>query len=42
MATHGRTGLRRLLRGSVSAYVSRHLQGAEVLLVQPDGTVAAH
>lgn len=41
MATHGRTGLRRLLRGSVSGYVARHLQGVDVLLVHHGGTVAA-
>jgi nucleotide-binding universal stress UspA family protein len=42
MATHGRTGLGRLLHGSVSAYVSRHLQDADVLLVQPQQKVAVH
>jgi len=34
MATHGRTGLQRLLHGSVSSYVSQHVASADVLLVR--------
>lgn len=33
MATHGRTGLRRMLKGSVAERVARRLEGASVVLV---------
>lgn len=35
MATHGRTGMRRALLGSVTDYVVSHVKGAAVLLVRP-------
>lgn len=35
MATHGRTGLRRAILGSVADYVVRHAQQTPVLLVRP-------
>ncbi len=35
MATHGRTGIRRVLVGSVADYVLSHVTGAVVLLVRP-------
>ncbi len=35
MATHGRTGIRRALVGSVADYVLSHVTGAAVLLVRP-------
>ncbi len=35
MATHDRTGLRRLISGSVAQHVIRHLKGTDVLLVRP-------
>ena len=35
MATHGRTGLGRALRGSVADYVIGHMTDAVVLLVRP-------
>jgi nucleotide-binding universal stress UspA family protein len=37
MATHGRSGLRRTVLGSVADHVVRHLHGIPVLLVHPDG-----
>lgn len=37
MATHGRSGLRRTVLGSVADHVVRHLQGIPVLLIHPDG-----
>lgn len=37
MATHGRSGLGRVLLGSVAEYVARHSRGAAVILVRPDG-----
>lgn len=40
MATHGRSGLARALKGSVSDYVVRHLSGATVLLVPPEKVAA--
>lgn len=40
MATHGRSGLARALKGSVSDYVVRHLSGATVLLVPPENVAA--
>ena len=40
MATHDRTGLRRMIQGSVSSYVSQHMEGADVLLVRPGSTIA--
>ncbi len=36
MATHGRSGLRRTMLGSVADYVVRHLRGVPVLLVHPE------
>lgn len=39
MATHGRTGIRRALLGSVADYVVAHVTGSAVLLVRPtDGS----
>ncbi len=35
MATHGRTGIRRAVLGSVADYVVSHVKGAAVLLVRP-------
>ena len=35
LATHGRTGIRRALLGSVADYVISHVAGAAVLLVRP-------
>lgn len=35
MATHGRTGVRRAILGSVANYVVTHCEGAAVLLVRP-------
>ncbi len=35
MATHGRGGLRRVLRGSVAEHVVRHLTGIPVVLIHP-------
>lgn len=40
MGTHGRTGFRRTLLGSVAEYVVRHVEGMPVLLVRPDGPAA--
>lgn len=40
MATHGRSGLARAFKGSVSDYVVRHLIGATVLLVPPEKVAA--
>ena len=40
MATHDRTGLRRLLEGSVAQRVARQLQGIDVLLVRPEPAIA--
>jgi nucleotide-binding universal stress UspA family protein len=37
MATHGRSGLRRAVLGSVADYVVRNLEGIPVLLVNPEG-----
>lgn len=36
MGTHGRTGLGRVLLGSVAEYVVRHVRGLPVVLVRPD------
>lgn len=36
MATHGRTGMRRAILGSVADYVVSHIKGAAVLLVRPE------
>ena len=36
MATHGRSGLRRTILGSVADHVLRHLDGIPVLLVRPE------
>lgn len=35
MATHGRSGLRRTILGSVADHVLRHLSGVPLLLVRP-------
>lgn len=35
MATHGRTGLRRALLGSVADHVVSHLVGTPVVVVRP-------
>lgn len=35
MGTHGRSGLRRTIMGSVAEHVVRHLQGIPVLLIHP-------
>lgn len=35
MATHGRTGIRRAVLGSVAQYVVSHVEGSAVLLVRP-------
>jgi nucleotide-binding universal stress UspA family protein len=35
MSTHGRSGLRRLLLGSVAEYVARHLRDSALLLCPP-------
>lgn len=35
MATHGRSGIRRLMLGSVAQYVAQHAEDAAVLLVRP-------
>ena len=35
MSTHGRTGLKRALLGSVANYVVHSVEGAAVLLVRP-------
>lgn len=37
MATHGRTGLRRTVLGSVADHVLRHLDDVPLLLVHPSG-----
>lgn len=37
MGTHGRTGLRRTIMGSVAEHVVRHLRGIPVLLIHPAG-----
>lgn len=37
MATHGRSGLRRTVLGSVADHVLRHLDGVPVLLIHPKG-----
>lgn len=37
IATHGRSGLGRVLLGSVADYVIRHTPGAAVLVVRPEG-----
>ena len=37
MATHGRSGLRRAVMGSVADHVLRHLEGVPLLLVRPVG-----
>jgi nucleotide-binding universal stress UspA family protein len=37
MATHGRSGLRRAVLGSVADHVIRHLHGIPVLLLHPEG-----
>ena len=34
MATHGRTGIRRAMLGSVAGYVANHAEGSAVLLVR--------
>lgn len=34
MSTHGRTGVRRLMLGSVASYVANHAEGIPVLLVR--------
>ena len=36
MATHGRTGMRRAILGSVADYVVSQIKGAAVLLVRPE------
>ena len=36
MATHGRSGLRRTVLGSVADHVVRHLEGIPVLLIHPE------
>lgn len=36
MATHGRSGLKRTMLGSVADHVVRHLHGIPVLLLHPD------
>jgi nucleotide-binding universal stress UspA family protein len=38
MATHGRSGIRRAILGSVADHVVRHTPGIAVLLVHPEGT----
>jgi nucleotide-binding universal stress UspA family protein len=35
MSTHGRSGIRRALLGSVASYVVNHVGNAAVLLVRP-------
>lgn len=35
MATHGRTGFRRAILGSVADHVARHTQNASVMLIKP-------
>ena len=35
MSTHGRSGLRRVILGSVADYVAHHIRGKAVLLVHP-------
>jgi len=35
MSTHGRSGIRRAVLGSVADHVLRHLEGVPVLLVNP-------
>jgi nucleotide-binding universal stress UspA family protein len=40
MATHGRSGLRRAMLGSVADHVVRHLKGVPVVLLHPDGEEA--
>ncbi len=35
MSTHGRSGFRRALLGSVASYVVNHVEDAAVLLVRP-------
>jgi nucleotide-binding universal stress UspA family protein len=37
MSTHGRSGLGRVLLGSVAEHVVRHSRGATVVLVRPNG-----
>lgn len=37
MSTHGRTGIRRAVMGSVADYVVRELRGVAVLLIHPGG-----
>lgn len=37
MATHGRSGLRRAVLGSVAEHVVRHLEGVPIILVNPKG-----
>jgi len=39
MATHGRSGVGRVLLGSVAEHVVRHSRGSTVVLVRPDGVV---
>jgi nucleotide-binding universal stress UspA family protein len=41
MATHGRSGLRRTVLGSVADYVLRHLHGIPVVLIRPADAAAA-
>lgn len=36
MATHGRTGFRRAILGSVADHVARHTPNASVMLIKPD------
>ncbi len=40
MATHGRSGLRRAVLGSVADHVIRNLHGIPVVLIHPDGEEA--
>jgi nucleotide-binding universal stress UspA family protein len=40
MATHGRSGLRRAVLGSVADHVVRHLKRIPVVLIHPDGEEA--
>ena len=40
MSTHGRTGVRRAMLGSVADYVVHNLSAAAVLLVRPEGETA--
>ena len=41
MSTHGRTGIPRVLLGSVASYVVHHAEGVAVLLVRPDDSAAS-